>query len=105
MILIDDLADTCFTLHNAVTQLVRVGGARSVFICVTHAVLSQMPQELFCRPELVKMVVTNTVNQDYSDCHESITEKLVVIDVSDVIGEAIRLAPSSDFSASNKTIS
>jgi hypothetical protein len=28
--------------------------------------------------------------QDYSDCHESITEKLVVIDVSDVIGEAIR---------------
>jgi len=90
VILIDDLADTCFTLHNAVTQLVRVGGARSVFICVTHAVLSQMPQELFCRPELVKMVVTNTVNQDYSDCHESITEKLVVIDVSDVIGEAIR---------------
>jgi len=90
VILIDDLADTCFTLHNAVTQLVRVGGARSVFICVTHAVLSQMPQELFCRPELVKMVVTNTVNQDYSDCHETITEKLVVIDVSDVIGEAIR---------------
>ena len=98
VILIDDLADTCFTLHNAVTQLVRVGGARSVFICVTHAVLSQMPQELFCRPELVKMVVTNTVNQDYSDCHESITEKLVVIDVSDVIGEAIRLAPSIGFS-------
>ena len=28
--------------------------------------------------------------QDYSNCHESITEKLVVIDVSDVIGEAIR---------------
>ena len=43
----------------------------------------------------MKMVVTNTVNQDYSDCHESITEKLVVIDVSDVIGEAIRLAPSN----------
>ena len=29
-------------------------------------------------------------SQDYSNCHESITEKLVVIDVSDVIGEAIR---------------
>ena len=45
------------------SQLVRLGGARAVFICVTHAVLSQMPQELFCRPELVRMVVTNTVNQ------------------------------------------
>ena len=31
-----------------------------------------------------------TFVQDYSNCHESITEKLVVIDVSDVIGEAIR---------------
>lgn len=90
VILIDDLADTCFTLLNAVTQLVRVGGARCVYICVTHAVLSQMPQQLFQSPELMKMVVTNTVSQDYSDCHESITEKLVVIDVSDVIGEAIR---------------
>jgi len=90
VILIDDLADTCFTLQNAVSQLVRLGGARAVFICVTHAVLSQMPQELFCRPELVRMVVTNTVNQDYSDCGPSVREKLVVIDVSDVIGEAIR---------------
>ena len=74
-------------------------------------------------PQMIKMVVTNTVHQvditvtapknkpptpkmspflqkghfsqnpfsqDYSNCHESITEKLVVIDVSDVIGEAIR---------------
>jgi len=90
VILIDDLADTCYTLLNAVTQLVRVGGARSVYICVTHAVLSHMPLELFHTEELIKMVVTNTVSQDYSDCHESITEKLVVIDVSDVIGEAIR---------------
>ena len=76
VILIDDLADTCFTLLNAVstqdplsfcddcddhhhyhqhhhhhhhddiqvTQLIRVGGAKCVYICVTHAVLSQMPQ-------------------------------------------------------------
>jgi hypothetical protein len=31
----------------------RVGGARCVYICVTHAVLSQMPQELFSSPHLV----------------------------------------------------
>merc|ERR1711974_271860 len=66
--------------------LIRVGGAKCVYICVTHAVLSQMPQELFVNPQMIKMVVTNTVHQDYSNCHESITEKLVVIDVSDVIG-------------------
>ena len=44
MLLIDDLADTCFTLLNAVTQLVRVGGAKAVYVFVSHAVLSQMPQ-------------------------------------------------------------
>ena len=44
MLLIDDLADTCFTLLNAVTQLVRVGGAKAVYVFVTHAVMSQMPQ-------------------------------------------------------------
>ena len=34
--------------------------------------------------------------KDYSNCHESITEKLVVIDVSDVIGEAIRYFKDKD---------
>lgn len=36
------------------------------------------------------MVVTNTVNQDYSGYSQTVTEKLVVIDVSEIIGEAIR---------------
>jgi len=90
VILIDDLADTCFTLLNAVTQLVRVGGAKNVHVFVTHAVMSQMPQDLFCCPELIRMVVTNTVNQDYSGYSHNITDKLTVIDVSEIIGEAIR---------------
>lgn len=90
VLLIDDLADTCFTLLNAVTQLVRVGGARAVYVFVTHAVMSQMPQDLFCCPELIRMVVTNTVNQDYAGYSDTVTDKLVVIDVSEIIGEAIR---------------
>ena len=36
------------------------------------------------------MVVTNTVNQDYAGYSETVTDKLVVIDVSEIIGEAIR---------------
>ena len=47
-------------------------------------------QDLFCCPELIQMVVTNTVTQDYSGYSEVITDKLVVIDVSEIIGEAIR---------------
>ena len=45
---------------------------------------------MFCCPELVRMVVTNTVTQDYTGYSEEVTDKLVVIDVSEIIGEAIR---------------
>ena len=34
--------------------------------------------------------MTNTVNQDYSGYSQAVTDKLVVIDVSEIIGEAIR---------------
>lgn len=86
VILVDDMVDTCYTLHNAVTHLVRVGGASFIYILVTHAVLSQVPPELFQQVELKQMVVTNTVTEDYSH----LSDKITVIDVSDVIGEAIR---------------
>ena len=49
-----------------------------------------LAQDLFCCPELVRMVVTNTVTQDYAAYTPIVTDKLVVIDVSEIIGEAIR---------------
>ena len=45
------------------------------------------------------MVVTNTVTQDYAGYSDVITDKLVVIDVSEIIGEAIR--SESKFNISN----
>jgi len=87
VMVMDDMVDTCFTMLNAVKHLIRVGGATTIYILVTHAVLSQVPPELFQFPELERMVVTNTVTEDYS--HLS-SEKITVLDVSDVIGEAIR---------------
>lgn len=86
VILVDDMVDTCYTLLNAVNHLISGGGATSIFILVTHAVLSKVPDELFTQPELERMVVTNTVTEDYL-LH---SEKITVLDVSDVIGEAIR---------------
>ena len=62
VLLIDDLADTCFTLLNAVTQLVRVGGAKAVYVFVSHAVLSQMPQ---VKKSSVFLVMTNLSTRIY----------------------------------------
>ena len=50
------------TLLNAVTQLVRVGGAKNVHVFVTHAVMSQMPQDLFCCPELIRWEEVVVIN-------------------------------------------
>jgi len=86
VILVDDMADTCYTLNNAVNHLVGNGGASSIYILVTHAVFSQVPDSLFDQPEVKKVVVTNTVSNEFTN----ISEKISIIDVSDVIGEAIR---------------
>jgi len=86
VILVDDMADTCYTLLNAVNHLIRVGGASTIYILVTHAVLSQVPHELFSQTEVKRLVVTNTVSESYSH----LSDKISVLDVSDVIGEAIR---------------
>jgi len=86
VILIDDMADSCYTINNAVKYLVEVGQASKVVILITHAIFSQTPQELFDREQVVRVVVTNTVGNDFS----GISHKLEVIDISGVIGEAIR---------------
>jgi len=86
VVLVDDLADTCFTLTNAVNHLVGNGGASSIYILVTHAVFSQVPNSLFSVEEVKKVVVTNTVTTQF----ESTSDKIEILDVSDVIGEAIR---------------
>lgn len=86
VILVDDMADTCYTLNNAVNHLVGNGGASIIFILVTHAVFSQVPDSLFHQPEVQRVVVTNTVTEQFNN----ISDKISIIDVSDVIGEAIR---------------
>lgn len=87
VILIDDIADTCFTINNAVKHLVEVGRAKGIVILVTHAIFSeQIPEELLNRDEVVKIVVTNTVKLNFT----MVSPKLEVIDVYNVIGEAIR---------------
>lgn len=91
VILVDDIADTCFTIKNAVQHLVEVGRAKEIIILITHALFSEHPilEELLERNEVVKIVVTNSVKKLVT--HQIIlSAKVEVIDVSKVIGEAIR---------------
>ncbi|KAI8249354.1 Ribose-phosphate pyrophosphokinase 2 [Colletotrichum sp. SAR11_239] len=85
-ILVDDMADTCGTLAKAAETL-NNAGAREVIAIVTHGVLSGNAVETLNNSCLSRIVVTNTVplGDKIERC-----PKLRVIDISQVLGEAIR---------------
>ena len=85
-ILVDDMADTCGTLALAAKTLLE-HGASSVIALVVHGILSGRALELINESALDRVVVTNTIPLDarFQGC-----PKMVVIDISAVLAEAIR---------------
>jgi ribose-phosphate pyrophosphokinase len=85
-ILLDDMIDTGGTIVQAAEALVR-DGASLVYACCTHAVLSGNAIEKLNGSKLHKLVVTNTIpHQDKVDK----LQRLEVLDVSPILGEAIK---------------
>lgn len=85
-IIIDDMADTCGTLVLAAQTLME-HGARQVHAMVIHAVLSGDALRRINESALDRLVITNTVplTEVARQC-----KKLVVLDVSSILAEAIR---------------
>ena len=85
-ILLDDMIDTGGTIVQAAEALVRDGASR-VYACCTHAVLSgQAPERITASP-LHELVMTNTIPLSNEARQVS---KQKVLDVSPILGEAIR---------------
>ena len=60
-ILFDDMVDTAGSLCNAANALVEVGGAKEVFACATHGVLSGPAFERIEASKINELVVHNTI--------------------------------------------
>jgi len=85
-ILLDDMIDTGGSIAQAAEALQREGAER-VYACCTHAVLSgNAPERLYNSP-IHEVVITNTI--PLSEASGKI-EKIKVLDVSPILGEAIR---------------
>lgn len=84
-ILIDDLIDTAGTITLGAVELL-ARGARAVYACCTHAVLSGPAKQRILDSPLKEVVVTNTVplNGDLK------LDKITVLSVADLLGEAIK---------------
>lgn len=86
-ILVDDIADTSFTITRAAALLTQ-SGATKIYALITHGVLSGDAVERVKNSTIDEVVVSNSVPQD-----EHVTKgdgKVQVFDIAGVFAEAIR---------------
>ncbi|MBC7339626.1 MAG: ribose-phosphate pyrophosphokinase [Firmicutes bacterium] len=83
-IIMDDIVDTGGTLVESAAAL-RDRGAKAVYACCTHAILSGDGPRRIQESVLEELVITNTIDQ-----RGRLGPKLKVISVAPLLGEAIR---------------
>ncbi|NLN15441.1 MAG: ribose-phosphate pyrophosphokinase [Tissierellia bacterium] len=85
VILVDDIIDTAGTICQAAAALKKFG-ARKVYGCATHGVLSGPAVERIFNSELESFVVTDTIPLP----EEAMGGKIEVVSVANIFAEAIR---------------
>ncbi len=84
-ILYDDLVDTAGSLCGAAKALVEVGGAKEVYACATHGVLSGPAFERLNNSVIKELVLLNTIPMP-ENCP---SDKIKMLDVAPVFARAI----------------
>ncbi len=84
-ILFDDMIDTAGSLCNAAQALVEIGGAKEVYACATHGVLSGPAFERIEKSPIKEVVVHNTIPVS-ADCP---CKKIKQLDVAPIFARAI----------------
>lgn len=83
-IMVDDMVDTAGTLVKG-AELLKKEGAREIYACATHPVLSGPACERLDKSCIKKLIVTNSIPHD----RDQISEKIVQLSVARLLGEAI----------------
>ncbi|MGK7874955.1 MAG: ribose-phosphate pyrophosphokinase [Xenococcaceae cyanobacterium] len=83
-VLVDDMIDTAGTILEGAT-LLRQEGARQIYACATHAVLSEPAISRLSSGMLEEVIVTNTIPIPKSQHFEQLT----VLSVANLLGETI----------------
>ncbi len=90
-IIADDMIDTAGTMASAVVAL-KERGAKRVFACATHALLSGEARKRLEASPLEELVVTNTI----AIPEERIFDRLTVLSVAELLARAIEYINSND---------
>ena len=84
-ILYDDLVDTAGSLCNAAKALMEVGGAKEIYACATHGVLSGPAYDRIEASPIKEMVFLNTI----PEVANTPSHKIKFLDVAPVFARAI----------------
>ena len=84
-ILFDDMVDTAGSLCNAAKAVVEVGGARNVYACASHAVLSGPAVERINDSVITELAFLDTI----APIHPSLSNKIKYLTVAHMFAEAI----------------
>jgi len=82
-LVVDDMADTCGTLATAAKLLVE-NGAREVYGCATHGLLSGNANATIDDSAIKKLFITDTISTE-----RALSPKIEVVSIGEVFGEAI----------------
>jgi ribose-phosphate pyrophosphokinase len=85
-VILDDMIDTAGTLTQAAKAL-KANGAKSVYACATHGVLSGPAIERINASEIEEVVLTDTIPDGIG---AELTTKIRMLSVADLLAEAIR---------------
>ena len=84
-ILFDDMVDTAGSLCNAAQAIVEVGGARNVYACASHGLLSGSAIERINNSVIKELALLNTLPKELGES----CEKIKYLSVAPLFGEAI----------------
>ena len=84
-ILVDDIIDTAGTICHAAEYLTEKGGAKKVYGCATHGVLSGPAVERLISSKLEEFVITDTIPLNIGN----VTDKIKVVSIADQLAKAI----------------
>jgi ribose-phosphate pyrophosphokinase len=85
-LIVDDMITTAGTVTEAV-KILKNNGALDVYIAATHGVFAGPAIERLAKAEFTQLAVTNTV--PILDRCDALKDRMVVLDVSSLLGEAI----------------
>lgn len=84
VLLVDDLTETAGTLCSA-AKILRQHGAKEIFACVSHAVLSDLAIERLKKSEITELITTNSV-----PVREGEGFPITTLCIAELLGEGIK---------------